>query len=369
MSANVITFEGQYMADQMRNIDRAKTLTEEAMSIIKSASQHRNWRCNETREIDNGIDIISRRLQRLNMGIIRTGNALGKGLVSFTELEKRSESQANTLSSNLQNNYGFEATDRTTSSDTTLPTLMLPAFPMGRITAAILTKWFNEVNRRIKEFWDNFLNRNRKTDNNNGYHTPTSVPPVVHESEVEHKAEQEHNSETPLQQVYDNPKQTIWNFLREKIGNDYGVAALMGNLNAESGFSANNLQNTYERSLGLNDDEYTAAVDNGSYSNFVNDKAGYGIAQWTYHSRKQGLLNFAREKGTSVGDLQTQLEYLWKELSEGYRGILNALKNATSIREASDIVLKEFERPANQSESACAYRAGLGEAIYSEFMG
>ena len=200
MSANVITFEGQYMADQMRNIDRAKTLTEEAMSIIKSTSQHRNWRCNETREIDNGIDIISQRLQRLDMGIIRTGNALGRGLVSFTELEQRSESQANTLSSNLQNNYGFEATDRTTNSDTTLPTLMLPTIPMGRITVEILTNWFKEVNRRIKEFWDNFFNRNRKTDNN-GYQTPTSddnsgtVTPPVQNPEPKSNTSQENTQQ------------------------------------------------------------------------------------------------------------------------------------------------------------------------------
>ena len=140
----------------------------------------------------------------------------------------------------------------------------------------------------------------------------------------------------------------------------------MGNLQAESSFSSNNLQNSYENSIGLNDDEYTAAVDNGSYNNFVHDSAGYGIAQWTYYSRKQALLDFAREKGTSIGDLQTQLEFLWKELSEGYQGVINTLRNASSIREASDAVLKQFERPRDQSESACAYRASLGESIYSE---
>ncbi|MBR0253989.1 MAG: hypothetical protein IJQ57_11625 [Synergistaceae bacterium] len=201
MSANVITFEGQYMADQMRNIDRAKTLTEEAMSIIKSASQHRNWRCNETKEIDNGIDIISRRLQRLNMGIIRTGNALGKGLVSFTELEKRSESQANTLSSNLQNNYGFEATDRTTNSDTTLSILMIPTIPIGRITVAILTQWFNEVNRKIKEFWDKIF---RRKSNNNDNYVPESTPFPTPAPTPEPNPEPASNLESEPEQVQDS---------------------------------------------------------------------------------------------------------------------------------------------------------------------
>ena len=171
-----------------------------------------------------------------------------------------------------------------------------------------------------------------------------------------------------VSQNYDNPKEYIRDFLREKIGNDYGVAALMGNLHAESGLRANNLQNSYEKSLGMTDEEYTAAVDNGSYGNFIYDSAGYGIAQWTYWSRKQALLKFAREKGTSVGDLQTQLEFLWKELSEGYPGVLNTLKTASSIREASDAVLKQFERPADQSDSACARRAGYGANLYDELI-
>ena len=55
-----------------------------------------------------------------------------------------------------------------------------------------------------------------------------------------------------------------------------------------------NLQNSYESKLGFTDDTYTAAVDNGSYGNFVKDSAGYGLAQWTYWSRKENLLNFAR---------------------------------------------------------------------------
>ena len=41
-----------------------------------------------------------------------------------------------------------------------------------------------------------------------------------------------------------------------------GACALMGNLNAESGLRANNAENG--RTI-LPDDDYTAAVDNGTY--------------------------------------------------------------------------------------------------------
>ena len=64
-----------------------------------------------------------------------------------------------------------------------------------------------------------------------------------------------------------------------KIGNPYGVAGLMGNLYAESGLRSNNLQNTFEKKFGMTDEQYTAAVDNGTYTNFVKDSAGYGLAQ------------------------------------------------------------------------------------------
>lgn len=159
----------------------------------------------------------------------------------------------------------------------------------------------------------------------------------------------------------------IWNFLKSKGLNDYGVAGLMGNIYAESGLVPTNLQNTYEKSLGYSDSEYTKAVDNGSYKNFVKDAAGYGLCQWTYWSRKQNLLDYAKSQSKSIGDLEMQLNFLYKELSEGYKSILNVLKNATSILQASNEVLLKFERPANQSESVQNTRAGYGKTYYDKF--
>lgn len=135
----------------------------------------------------------------------------------------------------------------------------------------------------------------------------------------------------------------IWNFLISKGLNPFGVAGLMGNLDRESGLSPINLQNNYEKLLGFTDDTYTTSVDNGDYQNFVYDKAGYGIAQWTYWSRKQNLQKYAQEKGTSIGDLEMQLEFLMQELSSGYKSVLNVLKTATSVFQASNAVLLNFE--------------------------
>lgn len=162
-------------------------------------------------------------------------------------------------------------------------------------------------------------------------------------------------------------EKTMWTYFMDKIGNAYGVAGLMGNIYAESALKSDNLQNSYEKKLSHTDATYTASVDNGTYTNFVKDAAGYGIAQWTYWSRKEALLNYALSKKKSIGDYQMQLDFLYKELSESYKGVLSDLKNAKSVLEASNSVLTKFERPADQSESVQAKRAGFGQKYYDKY--
>ena len=160
----------------------------------------------------------------------------------------------------------------------------------------------------------------------------------------------------------------IWDFLKTEGFNDFGVAGLMGNLLAESGLRPNNMEDQYQSKLGYNDESYTRAVDNGTYTNFIKDAVGYGLAQWTYWTRKQNLLNFARQNNKSIGDLNMQLCFLVKELKEMYtNSVYNVLRKATSILEASNAVLLNFERPANMSASVQATRARYGQTYYDRY--
>ena len=152
-----------------------------------------------------------------------------------------------------------------------------------------------------------------------------------------------------------------------KINNPYGVAGLMGNLKAESNLNPKNLQNSCEKRLGMNDEQYTQVVDNGTYKNFTDDRAGYGLAQWTSSGRKKGLLN--SRKNRSIGDLDVQLEYLWKELSTSYKKVLNSLKTAQFVRDASDVVLTKFEIPKDQSEKVKQKRATMGMEFFNKYGG
>ena len=159
-------------------------------------------------------------------------------------------------------------------------------------------------------------------------------------------------------------EKVIWNFLKEKIKNDYGVAGLMGNLYAES--SLNPILANGIKKHGLTNQQYTDIADSGVNSSFITDGIAYGLAQWCYHTRKKKLLEKAKAKETSVGNIQLQLEYLWEEL-QSYKTVLNKLYSATNIKEASDIVLIKYEKPANQSDAVKAKRASYGQKYYDQF--
>lgn len=161
-------------------------------------------------------------------------------------------------------------------------------------------------------------------------------------------------------------ERTIWNYFIVKGMSPAGVAGLMGNLYAESGLNPQNLQNTYEKRLGLSDAEYTAAVDSGAYTNFVRDSAGYGLAQWTYWSRKEAMLNYAKKTGESIGDLMMQLDFMYEEL-KGYAAVFQVLRTARTVKEASDIVLTKYERPADMSNTVKTKRASFGQAYYDYY--
>lgn len=162
-------------------------------------------------------------------------------------------------------------------------------------------------------------------------------------------------------------QQQIWNYLLEITGNAYAAAGLMGNLYAESGLIPTNLQDACEASLGYEDATYTEAVDSGTYSDFATDRAGYGLAQWTWQERKQNLLSFAQDAGMSVGSLDLQLRFVACELEE--RGLLSELQAVRSVQEASDLVLFRYEAPLDTSAKTQTVRCGLSMTFYNRFAG
>lgn len=159
----------------------------------------------------------------------------------------------------------------------------------------------------------------------------------------------------------------IWNFFKSNNFSDYGIASIMGNLYAESGLNPLNLQNYFNSQLNYSDKEYTFAVDNNIYTNFVYDCAGYGLAQWTFWSKKQELLNYAKKNNSSIGNLNLQLNFLLQDLKNNYTNLYNQLKIIKDIELGSNLFLIEYERPADQSNSAKEKRISYAKDFFNKY--
>lgn len=145
----------------------------------------------------------------------------------------------------------------------------------------------------------------------------------------------------------------IWNFLINNGFNAFAAAGIMGNLFAESGLRPTNV----EDSSGQADATYTAQVDSGAYTNFANDRIGYGIAQWTDPSRKKKLYTFLKNKRLSIGDLNGQLEFLLNELKTDFNSLYQFLLEVNNVNEASNEFLIKFENPSDKSNGVKRRRA------------
>lgn len=159
----------------------------------------------------------------------------------------------------------------------------------------------------------------------------------------------------------------IWNYFKSVGMSEYGIAGLIGNLDCESALNPKNLQDSFEAVSGFADESYTAAVDDGSYKNFVYDNAGYGLFQATWWSRKKALLDYAKECGTSIGDLEMQIRFIHKELKNSYHSVYSTLMSATSIKEASNAVLLKYECPCDTSVKVQEIRFAYAQKYYARF--
>lgn len=159
----------------------------------------------------------------------------------------------------------------------------------------------------------------------------------------------------------------IWAVLYNTIGNENGVAGLMGNLQAESGLVSYRLQGDftpdYTKSIS-----YTDRVNSGEISRdeFIHDSKGYGLAQWTYYTRKEALYDAWQASGyDSIGDVRLQVAFLLNELQTSYSSVYNTLVTTPDILTASNDVLFNFESPQEQGPEVQLVRYQNSVALYN----
>lgn len=123
-------------------------------------------------------------------------------------------------------------------------------------------------------------------------------------------------------------EEKVWNYFKTKGFSDQAVAGILGNLKQESGVDP-----TKKQSGG---------------------GPGRGLMQWEVGGRWDTLTKYAKDSGRDPYALETQLDYMWKEMNGGdptgvnilknkYGG-LDALKNTKSTKFATEAFEDSFER-------------------------
>jgi cell wall-associated NlpC family hydrolase len=127
-------------------------------------------------------------------------------------------------------------------------------------------------------------------------------------------------------------EEKTWNFLAGKGLSPAAIAGVMGNLVQESGIDPKKLQKGKNGTTGR----------------------GRGLCQWETPGRWDSLVKWAKGAGKDEWSIETQLEWMWKELTtadidrrmknKGSSGGFEGWKKMTDYKEACRIFEEAFER-------------------------
>ena len=135
-----------------------------------------------------------------------------------------------------------------------------------------------------------------------------------------------------------------------------GACASLAQIQDESRFIVNNVQDGF----GWSDDDYTWAVDNGTYSGFCTDEIGYGLIQLTHSERKTNFWNFTQIRKQSIGDLDNQTAYILWELYKKFPGIWTQLCTSHDLYALTKLLLEKWENP-DEKEKNMVERYGFAQ--------
>ena len=176
----------------------------------------------------------------------------------------------------------------------------------------------------------------------------------------------------------------IWDILVTEYTEE-GAAGLMGSLYAESGCYPYQCQSPdgehmISRTHCLN---YIEQVDNQTITryqfshggcdlngNYTSSNLGFGLAQWTWPSRKEGLYDyiFSTTGGTTLNDEYRQTEYILQEISSGsYPTVYTTLTTSHNIDACADVCLEDYESPSEQGQVAHEMRRSYAKQIYDRY--
>ena len=99
----------------------------------------------------------------------------------------------------------------------------------------------------------------------------------------------------------------------------------------------------------------------------IDGTTGYGWAQWTFQARQQDLANFATSKGVNyqTTNLTDDINYgfVIKELTGNLSYVLPKIKATTTLEEAVNVVMTEYELPKDQSTLSLNKRKNFAQQV------
>lgn len=144
-------------------------------------------------------------------------------------------------------------------------------------------------------------------------------------------------------------QQIIFNELKKKGLTESGALGMLGNFQEESGCEPNRLENDYSPYRTASKD-YVNRVTSGTMTKSDFCKAvGFGLAQWTFPSRKANLWEFWKNSGKDLDDIYMQIEFAIKELKHDYPEVWKLLCTSNDLYECVKRVCYDFENPQTKN--------------------
>lgn len=172
----------------------------------------------------------------------------------------------------------------------------------------------------------------------------------------------------------DTVKNQIWNYFKDKGIPEEGIAGIMGNIQQESDFSLDCIENCYKPDIQKKYADDVSSKKIGK-SSFLGEPTidgttygpGYGLVQWTDDERKGGFYDATVGKGLRIDSAQGQLDCLWDELNKYYQPSLNALKSG-NVETATLGFMNDYERP-NAKYANADGRVQYAKSVLQEMKG
>lgn len=146
------------------------------------------------------------------------------------------------------------------------------------------------------------------------------------------------------------------------------ACSLLANIQGESAFKCNNAEDRINRVVS--DEEYIRRADAGliTYNgkNFIYDEVGFGYIQWTFWSRKKGLYEYCKGRGTSVADHESQKEFVFIEMKRDFPAIWNLCQTSHNLEEIMHQLVWIWENPADK-QGAMDARLPYARSWYAKF--